>query len=54
MAKQQTFADKSKAKSKANFVTVKFVKTVKTDKGSYKFHEKYARIPDIGKITDLK
>lgn len=54
MAKQQTFADKSKAKSKANFVTVKYVKSVKTDSGSYKFHEKYVKLPDINKVTELK
>lgn len=54
MAKQQTFADKSKAKSKANFVTVKYVKSVKTDSGSYKFQEKYVQLPDINKVTELK
>lgn len=54
MAKQQTFADKSKAKSKANFVTVKYVRSVKTDSGSYKFQEKYVKLPDINKVTELK
>ncbi len=54
MAKQQTFADKSKGKAKANFVTVKHVKTIKTEAGNYKFQEKYVKLPDINKVTDLK
>lgn len=54
MAKQQTFADKAKAKSRANFVTVKYVKTVKTESGSYKFQEKLVKLPDINKVTELK
>lgn len=54
MAKQQTFADKSKAKKKEAGVTVKFIKTVKTEKGTYKFNEKFVRIEDISKVGDLK
>ncbi len=54
MAKQQTFADKAKAKSKANFINVKYVKTIKTKDGNYKFQEKFVKIEDIGKVTDLK
>lgn len=54
MAKQQSFADKSKAKAKANFITVKQVKTVKSEAGNYKFQEKYVKIPDISKVTELK
>ena len=37
MAKQQTFGDKAKSKAKSSSITVKFVKTVKTETGSYKF-----------------
>ena len=54
MAKQQSFAQKSKGKKKADHITVKFVKTVKTDKGTYKFSEKYVRLDDISKVTELK
>ena len=54
MAKQQTFADKAKKKEKASFITVKHVKTVKTEKGSYKFQEKFVQIDDISKVTSLK
>jgi hypothetical protein len=54
MAKVQSFADKAKGKKKDLGVTVKMIKTVKTEKGSYKFNEKFVRIDDIAKVTDLK
>ncbi len=54
MAKQQTFADKAKKKEKSSFITVKHVKTVKTEKGSYKFQEKFVQLDDINKVTSLK
>lgn len=54
MAKKQSFADKSKAKAKAATVTVKVVKAMKTDKGSYKFNEKYMQLSDINKVTEIK
>jgi len=54
MAKQQSFAQKAKGKKKADHITVKFVKTVKTDKGTYKFNEKFVRLDDISKVTELK
>jgi len=54
MAKSQSFADKSKGKKKADHITVKFVKSVKSEKGTYKFNEKYVRLDDISKVTELK
>ena len=54
MAKQQSFADKSKKKEKASFITVKYVKTVKSEKGSYKFQEKFVQLDNINKVTSLK
>ncbi len=54
MAKQQTFADKAKAKKKEIGVTVKLIKTIKTNKGTYKFNEKFVKIDDISKIVDIK
>lgn len=54
MAKQQSFAQKAKGKKKADHITVKFVKTVKTDRGTYKFNEKFVRLDDISKVTELK
>lgn len=54
MAKTQTFADKAKAKKKSDKITVKFIKSVKSADGSYKFNEKFVKIDDIGKISELK
>jgi len=54
MAKSQSFADKSKAKKKTEKITVKFVKSVKTEKGTYKFNEKFVQLENINKITELK
>lgn len=54
MAKQQSFADKAKAKKRDPGVNVKMIKTVKSVKGSYKFNEKFVKIDDINKVTDLK
>ncbi len=54
MAKTQTFADKAKGKKKSSHITVKYIKTVKTDKGTYKFQEKFVKLDDIGKVTTLQ
>jgi len=54
MAKKQTFADKSKGKGQAAILTVKFVKTIKTESGSYKFNEKFVKLDDISKVSTLK
>ncbi len=54
MAKTQTFAAKAKGKKKASHVMVKFVKTVKSERGSYKFQEKLVKLEDINQVTTLK
>jgi hypothetical protein len=54
VSKSQSFAEKVKSKKKADHITVKFVKSVKTEKGTYKFNEKYVRLEDISKVTELK
>ena len=54
MAKQQSFSDKLKKKKKSDFVTVKFVKSVKTEAGNYKFNEKFIPLEDISKLSELK
>lgn len=54
MAKQQTFADKAKVKKKEGGVTVKMIKTVKTSRGTYKFNERFVKLSDISKISELK
>ena len=54
MAKQQSFADKAKSKQKASFINVKYIKTVKTAAGNYKFQEKFVKLDDVNKVTELK
>ncbi|HAB51589.1 MAG TPA: hypothetical protein DCE80_05355, partial [Ignavibacteriales bacterium] len=54
MAKQQSFADKAKVKKKDSHVNVKVVKAIKTDKGSYKFSERFVKLDDISKVTTIK
>lgn len=54
MAKQQSFADKAKSKKKQDGVNVKVIKTVKTDKGTYKFQERFVRLDDVSKVSEIK
>jgi predicted nucleotidyltransferase len=54
MAKQQSFADKAKAKKRESGVTVKLIRTVKTEKGTYKFNERFVKIDDISKVGEIK
>ena len=54
MAKKQTFADKSKGKEKSSKSNVKFVKSMKSEKGSYKFQEKFVQLDDLNQVTSLK
>ncbi|MCF8261605.1 MAG: hypothetical protein K9J12_12580 [Melioribacteraceae bacterium] len=54
MAKKQTFADKSKGKGKSAQVNVKVIKTVKSEKGSYKFQERFETLDEIGKVSEIK
>ena len=54
MAKVQSFAEKAKAKTKVAGVNVKFIKAVKSNNGSYKFQEKFVKLDDVNKVTDLK
>ena len=54
MAKKQTFADKAKGKTVKNEINVKVVKTVKTEKGNYKFQESYVKLDDVNKVTTIK
>jgi len=54
MAKSQSFSDKVKKKKKSDHITVKLIKAVKTDKGNYKFNEKFVQVEDINKISEIK
>ncbi|MBV6444263.1 MAG: hypothetical protein LC102_08160 [Ignavibacteriales bacterium] len=54
MAKTQTFGDKARGKKKESHTSVKIIKAVKSDKGSVKFNEKFVKLDDIAKVTDIK
>jgi hypothetical protein len=54
MAKQQSFSDKAKGKKRDSGVNVKVIKTSKTGKGNFKFNEKFVKLDDISKVTDIK
>ncbi len=54
MAKQQSFGDKAKSKKKDTSVNVKVVRAAKSDKGTFKFNEKFVKIDDIAKVSDIK
>ena len=54
MAKQQAFADKVKKKKKSDHITVKVVKAVKSEKGTYKFNEKFVQVEDLNKLSEVK
>jgi len=54
MAKQQSFADKLKKKKKSDLITVKFIKSMKTASGNYKFNEKFVQLEDLNKLSEVK
>jgi hypothetical protein len=54
MAKQQSFADKLKKKKKSDLITVKFIKSMKTAGGNYKFNEKFVQLEDLNKLSEVK
>ena len=54
MAKKQTFADKAKGKGAKADINIKVVRTLKTDKGSYKFQDSFVKLDDVSKVTTIK
>jgi len=54
MAKQQSFSDKAKAKKKQDGVQVKVIKATKSDKGTFKFSERFVKLEDVSKVTEIK
>ncbi|NWG29082.1 MAG: hypothetical protein HXY48_11190 [Ignavibacteriaceae bacterium] len=54
MAKQQSFSDKLKKKKKSDLISVKFIKSVKTTAGNYKFNEKFVQVEDLNKLSEVK
>ena len=55
MAKQQSFADKSKGKEKSDTVSVKCVFSIFDEsKGTWKFRERMVRVKDIKEAESVK
>ncbi len=54
MAKQQSFADKSKVKIKSTIINVKVIRAIKSGKGTYKFNERFVKLDDISKVSEIK
>ncbi len=54
MAKVQSFGDKAKGKKKDPYISVKVVKSVKSDKGAFKFNEKFVKLDDVSKVSEIK
>ena len=54
MAKTQSFTDKSKKKGGgSDFISVKLVMSDKSDKGTYKFTEKFVKVKDLAEVEQL-
>jgi hypothetical protein len=53
MAKTQTFGDKLKKQKQQELVNVKVVHTVRTDKGSLRFLEKFVKVKDVNEVTNI-
>ena len=55
MAKQQSFADKSKGKSKSEFTSFKCVVSVfDAESGSWKYRQKMVKVRDPKEIETMK
>jgi hypothetical protein len=50
MAKTQTFQDKSKKKGGSDLISVKVVRVDKSELGTYKFHERFVKVKDLGEV----
>jgi hypothetical protein len=49
MAKTQTFQDKTKKKG-SEFISVKVVMVDKTERGTYRFNERFVKVKDLGEV----
>lgn len=50
MAKTQTFQDKGKKKGASDFISVKVVSVDKTERGTYKFSERFIKVKDLAEV----
>ena len=54
MAKQQTFVDKvSKMGAGSDRITVKVIVASKTDKGTYRFNERFVKVKDLTEVEKV-
>lgn len=53
MAKQQTFGDKLKKKKKSDIISVKVIKGIGKDKGTYGFVEKMVQVKDLNELDKI-
>lgn len=50
MAKQQSFVDKSKKKGASDLISVKIVVSERSEKGTYKFNERFIKVKDLAEV----
>lgn len=50
MAKQQTFGGKAVKKQEEEMISVKVIVASKTDKGSYRFNERFVKVKDLSEV----
>jgi hypothetical protein len=50
MAKTQTFQDKSKKKGGSELISVKIVVSERSEKGTYKFNERFIKVKDLAEV----
>lgn len=50
MAKQQTFGGKAAKKQEEEMISVKVIVASKTDKGSYRFNERFVKVRDLSEV----
>ncbi|MDB5035379.1 MAG: hypothetical protein JWQ98_2620 [Chlorobi bacterium] len=50
MAKTQTFQDKSKKKGLTDLISVKVVVMNQSEKGTYKFNERFIKVKDLAEV----
>lgn len=54
MAKQQSFTDKvSKRGAGADLISVKVIVASKSDKGTYRFNEKFVKVKDLTEVEKV-
>jgi hypothetical protein len=53
MAKTQTFVNKSNKKGASDQISVKIVMMNKSEKGTYKFNERFIKVKDLAEVEKV-